>query len=82
MKDRLRKRVTELTGIIGISGYEWDVAKYIYHELKDHVDQIEQMTNGTIVAVKKGAYPGPRVLVTAHMDERSEEHTSELQSRI
>ncbi len=69
MKDRLRQRVTELTGIIGISGYEWDVAKYIYHELKDHVDQIEQMTNGTIVAVKKGAHPGPRVLVTAHMDE-------------
>ena len=54
MKERLRKRVTELTDIIGVSGYEWDVAKYIYHQLKDHVDSIEQMPNGTIVAIKKG----------------------------
>ena len=69
MKERLRQRVTELTGIIGVSGYEWDVAKYIYHAVKDDVDSIEQMTNGTIVAIKKGAHPGPRVLVTAHMDE-------------
>ena len=69
MKERLRKRVTELTDIIGVSGYEWDVAKYIYHQLKDHVDSIEQMPNGTIVAIKKGAHPGPRVMVTAHMDE-------------
>lgn len=69
MKERLRKRVTELTDIIGVSGYEWDVAKYIYHQLKDHVDSIEQMPNGTIVAIKKGAHPGPRAMVTAHMDE-------------
>ena len=69
MKERLRKRISELTSIIGVSGYEWDVARYIYHELKDHVDSIEQMSNGTIVAIKKGARPGPRVMVSAHMDE-------------
>lgn len=69
MKERLRKRVAELTALIGISGYEWDVAKYIYEAIKDDVDSVEQMPNGTIIALKKGAHPGPRVLVTAHMDE-------------
>ena len=69
MKERLRRRVAELTAIIGVSGYEWDVAKYIYDALKDDVDSMEQLPNGTLVALKKGAHPGPRVLVTAHMDE-------------
>ncbi len=31
MKERLRKRVTELTDIIGVSGYEWDVAMGCSH---------------------------------------------------
>lgn len=69
MKERLRKRISELTSIIGIGGYEWDVARYIHNALKDDVDSIEQLGNGTLVCVKKGAKPGPRVLVTAHMDE-------------
>lgn len=30
MKERLRSRVAELTSIIGVSGHEWDVAKYIF----------------------------------------------------
>ena len=67
MKERLRKRISELTSIIGIGGYEWDVARYIHNALKDDVDSIEQLGNGTLVCVKKGAKPGPRVLVTAHM---------------
>lgn len=69
MKERLRQRVTELTDLIGISGCEWDVARYIYNAVKDHVDTVEQMPNGTLVAIKKGVNPGPRVMVTAHMDE-------------
>ncbi len=69
MKERLRKRVSELTALIGISGYEWDVAKYIYEAIKDDVDSIEQLPNGTVVALKKGVHPGPRTLLTAHMDE-------------
>lgn len=69
MKESLRTRVAELTSIIGVSGHEWDVAKYIYNAIKDDVDSIEQLNNGTIVAIKKGKKPGPRVLVTAHMDE-------------
>ena len=26
MKERLRRRVAELTAIIGVSGYEWDLS--------------------------------------------------------
>lgn len=69
MKEQLRKRLKELTSIIGLSGYEWDVAKYIKNELKDHVDAIEIMNCGILVASKKGTRPGPRVMVSAHMDE-------------
>ena len=50
MKERLRSRVAELTSIIGVSGHEWDVAKYIFDAIKDDVDTIEQLPNGIIVA--------------------------------
>lgn len=69
MKERLRSRVAELTSIIGVSGHEWDVAKYIFDAIKDDVDTAEQLPNGTIIATKKGAHPGPSVMVSAHMDE-------------
>lgn len=69
MKERIRKRLKELTSIIGLSGYEWDVAKYIKKELEGHVDSIEMMTCGILVATKKGIKPGSRVMICAHMDE-------------
>jgi putative aminopeptidase FrvX len=69
MKELLRRRISELTSLIGVSGYEWDVARYIAAELKGSADSIEQLPNGQLIAVKKGAHPGPKVLVTAHMDE-------------
>lgn len=59
MKERLRSRVAELTSIIGVSGHEWDVAKYIFDAIKDDVDTIEQLPNGIIVATKKGAILAP-----------------------
>jgi endoglucanase len=69
MKEKLRQRIKEMTALIGVSGHEWDVSKYIYGVLKDHVDSIEIRPNGNLIAIKKGAHPGPRVLVSAHMDE-------------
>lgn len=38
MKEIMRERLKELTSIIGLSGYEWDVARYIKKELESHVD--------------------------------------------
>lgn len=69
MKERLRKRIKELTSLIGVSGHEWFVAEYIYHALKDSVDSIEVRPNGAVIAIKKGKLPGGRRMITAHMDE-------------
>lgn len=69
MKERLRKRIKEITSLIGISGHEWFVAEYIYNALKDHVDTIEVRPNGAVIATKKGKLPGCRRIITAHMDE-------------
>lgn len=69
MKELLRKRIKELTSLIGVSGDEWDVAEYIYHALDGFVDELEVRDNGQVIAIKKGTMEGPRVLVTAHMDE-------------
>jgi len=69
VKEAIRKRLKELTSIIGLSGYEWDVARYVKKELEGYADSIEVMKNGMLVAAKKGKKPGPRVLISAHMDE-------------
>ena len=69
MKERIRKRLKEMTSIVGVSGYEWDVARYIKKELEGYVDSIEVMKNGMLIASKKGNKPGSKVLITAHMDE-------------
>lgn len=69
MKELLRKRIKELTGIIGLSGQEWDVARYVKKELIDHVDDVKVLNNGIVIAHIKGLNSGPRVMVTAHMDE-------------
>ncbi|MDD4835222.1 MAG: M42 family metallopeptidase [Lutispora sp.] len=69
MKEIMRERLKELTSIIGLSGYEWDVARYIKKELEGYVDSIEVMKNGMLIAAKKGKNSGPRVMISAHMDE-------------
>ena len=52
MKETLRKRIEELTAIVGIGGYEWDVAKYIMKALEGHVDSLELRPNGSVIARK------------------------------
>lgn len=69
MKEQLRKRIREMTALIGVSGHEWEVSRYIYSALKEHVDRIWMQPNGNLIAIKKGAHPGPRQVISAHMDE-------------
>ncbi len=69
MKERLVKRIDDFTSIIGVSGHEWDVARYVKKSLEGFVDSIEMMPTGTVIARKKGAKPGPTVMYGAHMDE-------------
>lgn len=69
MKEKLKQRISQMTALVGISGYEWDVAKYIMDELEGYVDSLELRPNGSVIAKKKGALPGSKVMITAHMDE-------------
>ncbi|MEG1641659.1 MAG: M42 family peptidase [Synergistaceae bacterium] len=69
MKELLRNRIKEMTALIGVSGQEWNVARYIKKALTGYVDSIEVRPNGILIARKKGNKSGPKVLITAHMDE-------------
>ncbi len=69
MKETLRQRIKEMTALIGVSGAEWDVARYCRDALEGYVDKVEVLPNGIVIASKKGAHPGPKIMVTAHMDE-------------
>lgn len=69
MKEIIRKRITELTDIVGISGNEWDVARYIKDAIKDYVDDWVARPNGMLIAHIKGDLPGGKKLISAHMDE-------------
>lgn len=55
--------------MIGVSGYEWEVANYIANELKLYADEIQLRPNGNLIVTAKGEKPGPKVLYGAHMDE-------------
>ena len=69
MKENLRARIKEMTALIGVSGAEWDVSKYCQKALEGYVDKVEVLPNAVVIASKKGAHPGPKIMVTAHMDE-------------
>ncbi|MCR2821145.1 M42 family metallopeptidase [Lederbergia panacisoli] len=65
----MKKLIKELAELHGPSGFEQPVIEYITKEIKGFVDEIEVDLHGNIIARKKGAYPGPKVIITAHMDE-------------
>lgn len=69
MKEDLRKEIKALTAQIGVSGYEWDIAKYIAKEVEPFADEIELRPNGNLIVTVKGVKEGPKVLYGAHLDE-------------
>jgi endoglucanase len=63
----LLKRLTEASGV---SGYERDVEKIIFNELKEHVDWIETDNFGNVISLKKATVKdGPKIMLAGHMDE-------------
>jgi endoglucanase len=63
----LLKRLTEAPGV---SGYEMDVGKLVYHELERYVDSVETDNFGNVISLKKASVKdGPKVMLAAHMDE-------------
>ncbi|MFD2630522.1 M42 family metallopeptidase [Oceanobacillus kapialis] len=65
MKELLKK----LTDLNGPCGHEQHVAYFIKDYVKDKVDHVEIDRVGNVIARKTGTKPGPKVLLTAHMDE-------------
>lgn len=59
----------ELSMIHGPSGFEEDVTRYIANRLKGKVDTMEIDGIGNLIVRKKGHKEGPKIVITAHMDE-------------
>lgn len=69
MKEALRSDLKELTSLIGVSGDEGDVIKYLKPRLKKIADEVVLKSNGNLIAIKRGTKPGPKLMFSAHMDE-------------
>lgn len=68
-KERIRSSFRELTQMVGVSGSEQAVVKYLKAQLKNYADEVKVDVNGNVIAVKYGKKSGPKVMITAHSDE-------------
>ncbi len=64
-KDILKK----LSETVGVSGFESEIREVIKKEIQKYADSVEVDSMGNLIAVKKGKKPGPRIMLSAHMDE-------------
>lgn len=69
MKEELRQSLRELTGLIGVSGSEQMVIKYIKEKFQPLADEVKVDNHGNVIAVKHGKLPGPKIMIAAHCDE-------------
>ena len=66
----LKQLLEGLCGVVGVSGREEKVAEFITNHLKDIKDVDFYTDNsGNIIANKKGAYGGKKLMIDAHLDE-------------
>lgn len=63
------KLLEELTQAWGVSGREKAVRAIIRRELSGHVDEMHVDALGNLIAVKRGAGGGKKIMLSAHMDE-------------
>ena len=59
----------ELTSRPSPCGFEHDAIKYIYELVKPLCDDVRVDGIGNVIAHKKGAFEGPKMAVSAHVDE-------------
>lgn len=59
----------KLSRASGVSGCEGEVRQILTEELAPRVDSLETDMLGNLMAFKKGAVDGPRLMLAAHMDE-------------
>ncbi len=59
----------KLVDLPGPCGFEHPVIQYLYDLLKDHADDVHIDGLGNLVVIRKGAFEGPVLAVSAHTDE-------------
>ena len=59
----------KLSEAVGVSGHEFEVKKVVIEEISDVVDEWRVDSLGNIIALKKGRGNGPKIMISAHMDE-------------
>lgn len=64
-----KKLLKEISEILGISGDEKDVAKYVVKQTKDVADKIEFDNLGCVACYQNGEVDQPLVMIAGHMDE-------------
>jgi putative aminopeptidase len=64
----LLERLRILTALDAISGHEQPVVRTLRDALAHLCDDVEVDAAGTLYAIRRGAEPGPTVLVAAHTD--------------
>ncbi len=65
----MRRILEELLAQSGACGFEHDIARYLHGRLKERADEIWVDGIGDVIAVKRGAQPGPTLMLSAHADE-------------
>lgn len=69
MDKRILEMMKELTEVPGVVGDESKARKVMEHHIKPFADEIHQDQLGSLIAVKKGNVQGPKIMITAHLDE-------------
>jgi len=59
----------ELSEAFGVSGGEGEVRRIIRQAVEPLVDEVSTDVLGNLIVFKKGSKSGPRIMLTAHMDE-------------
>ncbi|HWO97672.1 MAG TPA: M42 family metallopeptidase [Bacillus sp. (in: firmicutes)] len=69
LKEKIRESLRDLTGLVGVSGSEQEVVKYVKKNLTPYADEVKVDRNGNVIAIKHGSEPGPKLMISAHSDE-------------
>lgn len=69
MKESLYALLDDLTALDGAPGHEQPVVAYLRDALTPLADAVEVDAMGNLYAIKRGAAPGPRLMISAHSDE-------------
>ena len=69
LKEALRRRLKELTGLYGVSGSEQAVVRYLCEAFTPLCDRVEVDSFGNVYAIREGESDESRLMLVAHSDE-------------